>query len=402
MGADLTVRTGAELATSTDGGEIFNDDLIREFVDYIDRSEKTTQTYLANLRQFLVWMRYTGCKEPKREDIISYREWLSREHTAIKADKVAGWTYQTDRNGKPVKVTCKPNTVSLYLRSVKQLFAWAAATGRYANVASNIHKPKIDREEHKKNAFELEELLKIENTITETAKAKAEAAKTAAKDSEGRFARATEQGKRLYAMYLLAVNAGLRTIELHRANVKDLEEKGGQMWLYVWGKGHSEPDRRRPIAREVADALKDYLKSRADGAPKGSPLFVSTGNRSGGRRIEARTISTMLKQAMRDAGFDSDRLTAHSLRHSTGTAIMQITGNNVYMAQSYMRHRDPKTTEIYLHTDTQKEEAKTAQQLYNRIHGKETAFDLNGLLARLTPLQAAQLMTAAASMAANA
>ena len=62
--------------------------------------------------------------------------------------------------------------------------------------------------------------------------------------------RSTEQGKRLYAMYLLAVNAGLRTIEISRANIKDLETKGGKTWLYIWGKGHSEADQKSRSPRK--------------------------------------------------------------------------------------------------------------------------------------------------------
>lgn len=403
--AEMAIETRPEAVTITATGRqrAINGELVRDFLAYIDRSDKTQQTYLVNLKQFLVWMRYQGITDPTRADIILYRDWLASEHAAIQADGAGGWMYRTDKSGKPFTVACKPNTVRLYLRSVKQFFSWAAVSGHYPDIARNVHAPKVSSDDHKKDAFTAAELLEIEGSITRAADARAEDARTAAKDAEGRSTRATEQGKRLYAMYLLTVNAGLRTIELHRANVRDLEEKGGQMWLYVWGKGRTEPDQKKPIAREVADALKDYLKSRADGAAKNSPLFVSTGNRSGGQRIEARTISTMLKKAMQAAGYDSERLTAHSLRHSTGSAVMEITGNNIYMAQSYMRHKDPKTTEIYLHTDTKKEEAQTAQRLYDHIHGKDQgAADVSKLFSNLTPLQMAQLIGMAAAMATAA
>ena len=99
-------------------------------------------------------------------------------------------------------------------------------------------------------------------------------------------------------MYLLAVNAGLRTIEISRANIKDLEIKGGNAYLYVWGKGHTEADTKKPIAYEVYTAIQEYLNNRSDYITANSPLFVSTGNRSGGKRIASTTISTMLKRAM--------------------------------------------------------------------------------------------------------
>ena len=211
--------------------------------------------------------------------------------------------------------------------------------------------------------------------------------------------RSTEQGKRLYAMYLLAVNAGLRTVEISRANVKDLETKGGRTWLYVWGKGHNEPDQKKPIAPEVKAALDDYLQSRADRPTGSAPLFVSTGNRSRGQRIAPTTISTMLKQAMQQAGFNSERLTAHSLRHTTGQTVMSITGDNIYKTQMYMRHSSPKTTEIYLENDSTAQDEAIAQQLYNRYHGIEESAgnrdQLKSIIAVMTPEQIDQLAAVA-------
>ena len=202
-------------------------------------------------------------------------------------------------------------------------------------------------------------------------------------------------------MYTLAVNAGLRTIEISRANVRDLEVKNGRAVLYVWGKGHAEADAKKPLSPEVYAAIRDYLDSRSDRPTPNSPLFVSTGNRSGGKRIAETTISKMLKQAMQQAGFDSDRITAHTLRHTAGTSVQEITGN-LYITQKYMRHANPTTTEIYLHNDTEKQEAQTAQDLYNLYHGRQESDDrqrLANLLQRMTPAQLAQLAGVAAAIA---
>ena len=82
----------------------------------------------------------------------------------------------------------------------------------------------------------------------------------------------------------------------------------------------------------------------------------------------------MLKGAMKEAGFNSERLTAHSLRHTAGTNAMQLTGD-LYTTQQYMRHSSPATTEIYLHIDTEQKEAEIAQRLYNHYHGIDNATD---------------------------
>ena len=40
--------------------------------------------------------------------------------------------------------------------------------------------------------------------------------------------RTTEQGKRLYAIYLLCITCALRTVEITRANVEDMKTVGGR------------------------------------------------------------------------------------------------------------------------------------------------------------------------------
>lgn len=397
----IAIINPQEMATAQE----FNPSLIHDFIAWIDRSEKTTRSYLTNLKQFITWLRYAAITTPQRNDIISYRQWLTVEHDAITLDNnsVTGWKYRTDATGNPIKINCKANTVAQYLRSVCQFFRWTAANNYYPDIAANIHAPKIKHDTHKKGALTAKEVLTIEESITERAAERQQAAQEAQKDTAGRMQRSTEQGKRLYAMYLLAVNAGLRTIEINRANIKDLETKGGQTWLYIWGKGHTEPDQRKPLAPEVAAAIKDYLQSRTDRPTSAAPLFVSTGNRSGGKRIATTTISTMLKRAMQEAGFDSERLTAHSLRHSAAQAALQASGDNIYTAQKYLRHSSPATTEIYLHEDerTEKAEANIAQDIYNLYHGTSSTDSrekLEQLISRLTPQQLEQLAGIAAAM----
>lgn len=352
----------------------FSADMVKDFIAFIDRSDRTAQAYWTNLRQFMAWLHYAGVQQPTRADIIAYRDYLLTEHWAIELapGTAAGYAYRTDNAGNRYRITCKPGTAAQYLRSVGQLFKWAAACGIYPDIAANVHAPKIDHGTHKKEALLPADVPAIERSIAAEAERKVETAAAAAKDTAGRMERATEQGKRLYAMFLLSVTAGLRTIELSRANVRDLEVKGGRACLYVWGKGHTEPDAKHPLAKEVYEALQDYLRSRTDKPTGSSPLFVATGNRSGGKRIEARTIGQMLKRAMIEAGYNSERITAHSLRHTAGTAVMEITGD-IYMTQRYMRHSNPATTEIYLHNNTEAQEAHVAQEVYNVFHAQEVA-----------------------------
>lgn len=398
---NLTLYNGAALIPAED----LKIQLFDDFIFYLDRNPKTTKTYLTNLRQFAAWLCYEAIRRPQRADIIKYKEYLASEHKSVVFDPTSPqkWKYKRDKAGNIVITKLKANTIKIYLQSVKQFFAWTASEGKWPNIAANIHPPKIKTDTHKKEAFTAADVLQIENSIKAAATAKRILATEARKDTEGREQRAGEQGKRLHAMYLLAVNCGLRTVEISRANVGDLEKINGQAYLYIWGKGASEADTKKGIAAEVYEAIQDYLQTRADGKRKDAPLFVATGNRSGGQRLAPSTISTMLKRALQQAGFDSEKYTAHSLRHTAGTNVQDIT-NNLYLTQRYMRHESPKTTEIYLHNRTEEAEAETAQLLYNHYHGKEqdSRERLESLTRGLTPAQLEQLANIAATMQAQA
>ncbi|MCR4745530.1 MAG: tyrosine-type recombinase/integrase [Lachnospiraceae bacterium] len=380
----------------------FNSALFNRFVDFIDRGEKTTRTYLTNLKQFMAWMKYSAVIRPERADIIKYRDWLTVEHDAIRLAPGTenGWEYRVDKNGNPQKVFCKANTILQYLRSVKQFFAWTASENLYPDIAANVHAPKVRHDTHKKEALTADEVLTIEKSIERTSAARYNDATIAKKDVAGRMQRTDEQGKRLFAMYQLAVNAGLRTVEMSRANVKDVEIKNGRAYIYIWGKGHTEADTKKALAPEVAEAIKDYLQSRSDEPTGFSPLFVATGNRSGGKRIDPTTISKMLKKAMKKAGFDSERITTHSLRHTAGTNVQEIT-RDLYQTQKYMRHANPTTTAIYLHNATDEVQGDIADRLYRHYHSgfDRNSKDLSNIILRMNPAQITQLTNIAAALA---
>lgn len=309
-------------------------DLFRRFIEYTDREPTTTKGYITCLRQFANWITATGTTQPERADILAYKEYLNGAHFG--------------RSGAEL---LKAGTKQQYLRAVKHFFKWTAAEGIYPNIADNIHGVKINHDTHKKDALDREAVKIIADHID----------------------RSTEIGKRLYAMYLLCISCGLRTIEINRANIEDIKKTGDRTYLYLQGKGHSEHDQPVLLIPEVKDALQDYLQSRTDTPAAKSPLFVSTSNRSKGKRIAPTTISTMLKDALVSAGYDSDRLTAHSLRHTSGTGAYKATGN-IYLAQKHQRHADPSTTEIYVHAE-EREERNTEQQVYNYFFNQAAGKD---------------------------
>ena len=294
----------------------FGADLFSRFIDYTAVKDTTLKGYMVYIRAFVRWMHGNGIAQPTREDVKAYKEYLDSSELAT-------------------------STKAQYLRAVRHFFKWTAAEGLYPDVADHIKGAKVRHDHHKKDALGREDVPAIAATID----------------------RSTEQGKRLFAIYMLCITAGLRTVEVSRANIEDVKTKGGKSYLWVWGKGHDEPDSPVLLVPEVKDALQAYLDSRSDKPTAKSPLFVSTSNRSKAKRIAPTTISAQIKKMMRAAGYDSSRLTAHSLRHTSGTGAYQAT-HNLYLTQQHQRHVDPSTTEIYIH-DNDREQRDTEQQVYN-------------------------------------
>ena len=268
------------------------------FAAYIDASPKTVQTYTRAVRQFINYLYDKGITRPKREDIIAYKEELNENY--------------------------KANTVHGYIVAVRLFFQWLEVEGLYPNIAKHIKGAKLDKS-HKKSHL----------------------TSTQVKAIMGEMDRSTPQGRRDYAIFALMVTGGLRDIEVHRANIEDLSTLGDSTVLYLQGKGREEKAEYIKIPAEVEKAIRSSLADR-EGASESEPLFISLSNNSKGGRISTRSVSGKIKAAMKRAGFDSDRLTAHSLRHTAVTLALRG-GNSIQEAQQFARHKNIATTLIYAH-----------------------------------------------------
>ena len=273
-------------------------DLFTSFIEYLDASPKTVETYTRAIRQFFKYVQEKGISQPTREDIIAYREHLKGSH--------------------------KPTTVQNYIVAVRLFFQWTEQKGLYPNVAEHIKGAKLDKN-HKKDYLTSRQVKKVLETAKEE----------------------SLQGLRDYAILALMFTGGLRTIEVSRANIEDLRIAGDSEVLYLQGKGHEEKTDYIKLIPKVEDAIRVYLKARGTLDPT-EPLFTSTSNNSRGDRISTRTISGIVKNALKNAGYDSDKLTAHSTRH-TAVTLALMGGQKLEEVQQFARHKNLATTLIYAH-----------------------------------------------------
>jgi integrase/recombinase XerC len=242
------------------------------------------------------------------------------------------------------------------------LFKWAATRGLYPNIADGVKGPRIRQDVHHRDALAEDDCKRILDSID----------------------RSTEVGKRDYAIFLLCLTCGLRTIELERAKIEDLRTVAGRCVLAVWGKGRDEKDALVNVEAPVEEVIKDYLQVRP-GARPGDPLFMSTSNRAKGRGITRQSLSRIIKGRLRAAGYDSPRITAHSLRHTAITEYIK-TGGTMQGGQRFARHASMNTTMVYFH-DEDAAKDHGGQRIYNAIMGKDSQPDLQAMLANLRPDQ---------------
>lgn len=274
------------------------EELYNRFIAYIDAKPKTIETYTRALKQFFSYLNLNGIARPGREDIIAFREELKPNH--------------------------KPTTVQNYITTVRLFFQWAAQERIYPNVAEHIKGAKLDKA-HKKDYLTSKQVKTILSGID----------------------RSSLQGLRDYAIIVLMITAGLRTIEVIRADIEDLRTVGDSAALYIQGKGKDEKTDYIKVADPAEDAIRAYLKARGTAEPK-QPLFTSEANRNSGERLSTRSVSRIVKEALIEAGFDSDRLTAHSLRHTAATLNL-LNGGSLAETQQLLRHTSINTTMIYNH-----------------------------------------------------
>lgn len=291
---ELVNIAGTELTTR----QTVSADLFQRWITYIDASPKTVSTYTRAIKRFFLYLQEAGISQPTRETVVQYREYLKQDH--------------------------KPTTVQSYLTAVKLFFQWTDQECLYPDIANHVKGAKLDAG-HKRDYL---------------------TSKQAARLLEG-VDRSSLKGLRDYAILSLMVTTGLRTVSVIRADIQDIRTVGDDVALFYQGKGHEEKATFVKLAPPVEEAIRAYLKSRGP-ADKTAPLFASIAHRNNGQRMTTRSISRLAKEHLVSVGLDSDRLTAHSLRHTAATLNL-LNGGTIEETKQLLDHASINTTLIYSH-----------------------------------------------------
>jgi len=294
-------------------------ELRERWIKRLGLSPLSVEIYDSATKQFIAWLKENKAENICREDILSYKRHLEESEK-------------------------KPTTVKLYIVAVRQFFRWLETERVYANVARNVHVPKV------------EQLPQKECLTSEQVRAILD-----------KIARRTEVDLRDYAMLLLMVACGLRRIEICRANVEDLRTVDGAARIYVQGRGKTEKADYVEIPPPVEMAIREYLSERDKRLPvfPADPLFTSVSNNSRGKRVSVRCVTDIVKERLSDAGYENERQCTHCLRQTAVTLALHA-GRPLQEVQRFARHTSILTTMTFVQS-INKESNKCAQAVAGAI-----------------------------------
>jgi len=291
--------------TTWQGGAIqaaaIRPDMFDSFLKYVDAKPQTVEAYRRALRPFFSYLAKFEISKPTRADLIAYRDGLKEKARLAAA------------------------TVNLYITAMRRFFAWTEQEGIYPDIARGLKGADV-ADRFMRDDLKQDELAQVLQAVD----------------------RDSVTGRRDYAIFRLMATAGLRTIEITRANIEDMTMKGGFMILYLQRKGRDDRAEYVKLGRSTEEAIREYLEARPEADGK-DPLFASESDRNKGGRMTTKSISRIAKNGLKAAGFNSRRLTAHSFRHTAATIALN-NGYSIGQIGEVLGHRSEGITKRYLHS----------------------------------------------------
>jgi len=153
--------------------------------------------------------------------------------------------------------------------------------------------------------------------------------------------RRTAVGRRDYAMLLLLARMGLRSCEVARLELADIDWRAGE--LIVHGKGGRRD--RMPLPKDVGDAIVAYLRR---GRPKCEARAAFVADRAPHQSLQSTAVTARVAEASKRAG--GGRVGAHRLRHTAATQMLRRGGSLAEIVHVLL-YRDAATTAIYAKVD---------------------------------------------------
>ena len=140
------------------------------------------------------------------------------------------------------------------------------------------------------------------------------------------------------AMFATMYSSGMRVSEVIHLHYDDISRTN--MQIHIWDT-KNRMDRYTILSERNLEILTEYWFCN------GKPREILFPNRFTGQYLTVSALEQVMRRAVADAGLSS-KATPHCLRHSFATHLMEqgVDHRNI---QALLGHRDPKSTEVYLH-----------------------------------------------------
>ena len=276
-------------------------------------------------------------------------------------------TFLTQTEGEGTGTRLAARTINTYLASLRAFCSWLKKTGQIPFHPMKEVKGLKVAKRFVRDSLTEPEVKRLMDTF----------------DLTGTDQAAQERIWRDYAMTLLWVSTGTRSIELARAQRRHLNQRDGHPILYLHRKGGDAAEQPVVLAPWVLEALTGYfqLHDQRHHPSGGStvpfrgllpehPLFCwlrgpgkyhskekNIAETRGCRSLGVGAIQAMMREHLQQAGLarllhpetQSHRpISPHSLRHTAATLALNH-GATIRQVQAMLGHADIQTTMIYLH-----------------------------------------------------
>lgn len=278
--------------------------LLKDFLSDLEKSEGTKKVYSKTIQYFITWCvkNDTDVRNITRADIIRYKTYL----------KTLGRS---------------ASTIDNYISSLKKFFGYLTDEGCIRKNPSDEIGWMRDR-----NGTFIKSALTIDQVYTLL-----EIVKTS-----------SVIGYRNYALINLMCFTGLRCIEVSRLSIGDMRQAANKWHLQIQRKGSNEKSGSIVIPIDIVKPIKEYWKYRLDDLSEDKPVFVNHAPRSKDTRLTQVSISRIIKGSLIKIGMDSNKYTAHSLRHTAAT-LAYYAGSENWEIGKMLGHHNPRQTEHYIH-----------------------------------------------------
>ncbi|MGB3729289.1 MAG: tyrosine-type recombinase/integrase [Thermodesulfobacteriota bacterium] len=274
------------------------EEIIRNFINSLDRRPTTKETYRKALMEFSKWLGDTSPIGLTHNDIQRYKDYITSKDLST-------------------------SSISAYLTAVRRLYDYLENSGKVMTNPAKKVKGGARPQRHSTKSITRQDVAKLFESIDVS----------------------SPLGIRDRVILNLMVICGLSEIEIVRANAVDIKTKGNQKVIYVQGKNKDKKDNYVILPDPVIKELDIYLAQRGE-SDESEPLFWGVGNRAIRGRISTRAIRARVSHYFKALGLKRKGITPYSLRHTAAMLAIE-SGATVAEVMQMLRVKTISTALVY-------------------------------------------------------